>query len=201
MHRTFISYHHANDQYYKDELLAFNAVHGIFIDHSVDTGDVSDNLNDAQIRELIRDEYLRDSTVTILLAGKETKKRKHVDWEIYSSMHDGKINKRSGVLVINLPNVNCPYFTTRHSHEKEKVYPDTTDWISIDTRAEYESRYPHMPARIIDNLVREEAKVSVVNWDRIENDPSALAFLIDATFKDKTKCQYDLSRPLRRANS
>ena len=80
--------------------------HGIFIDQSVDTGDISDELCDEAIREKIRDDYLRDSTVTIVLVGLETKRRKHVDWEIYSSMIDGKKNKKSGILAVNLPSTN-----------------------------------------------------------------------------------------------
>ena len=101
MHKVFISYHHANDQYYKECLVNMGKYYEIFIDRSVDTGDISDNLTDQAIREKIRDEYLRDSTVTIVLVGLETKRRKHVDWEIYSSMIDGKINKKSGILVVN----------------------------------------------------------------------------------------------------
>ncbi len=76
MHKVFISYHHANDQYYKEMLLALNTRHDIFLDQSVDTGDIDDDLDDSRIRELIRDEYLQDSTVTILLVGTETKNRK-----------------------------------------------------------------------------------------------------------------------------
>lgn len=98
-HKVFISYHHLNDQAYKESLLEWNKNNNydIFIDASVDTGDIDDNLSDASIREKIRDEYLSDSTVTILLVGTETKNRKHVDWEIYSSMYDGQVNKKSGV--------------------------------------------------------------------------------------------------------
>ena len=79
-HKVFISYHHANDQWYKEELVRIGENNNIFVDRSVDTGDIPDNLSDEQIREKIRDEYLRDSTVTILLVGEETKYRKHVDW-------------------------------------------------------------------------------------------------------------------------
>lgn len=201
MHSVFISYHHANDQYYKEQLLALNTRYGIFLDQSVDTGDIDDDLDDSRIRELIRDEYLQDSTVTILLVGTETKNRKHVDWEIYSSMYDGKVNKKSGILIVNLSTVNCTHCTATHAGEKERVYPDITNWTSIDSRTEYESRYPYMPARIIDNLLKKDAKVSVVNWSRIENDPDALSFLIDATFNDRASCNYDLSRPMRRADS
>ena len=123
-HKVFISYHHANDQFYKEELLKLNKIYDIFIDSSVDTGDIDENLEDKKIREIIRDQYLRDSTVTILLVGTNTKNRKHIDWEIYSSMYDGIVNKKSGILVINLPSVNCNYFTATHNKEKELVYPE-----------------------------------------------------------------------------
>ena len=81
--KVFISYHHSNDQIYKDSLIKFNDENKIFIDMSVDTGDIDDQLTDETIRQKIRDEYLKNSTVTILLVGTETKYRKHIDWEIY----------------------------------------------------------------------------------------------------------------------
>ena len=59
MHKVFITYHHENDQWYKERLLDLNYEHNIFIDRSVDTGDISDNLNDESIRRIIRDKYLR----------------------------------------------------------------------------------------------------------------------------------------------
>ena len=80
MHKVFISHHHDNDQWYKEELVRFGEQNKIFIDQSVDTGDISDGLSDEYIRELIRDKYLRDSTVTIVLVGTETRRRKHMDW-------------------------------------------------------------------------------------------------------------------------
>ncbi len=200
MHKVFISFHH-DDQYYKNRLLEINFIHKIFIDGSVDIGDISDDLDDNAIRQKIRDEYLKETCVTILLIGQGTKNRKHIDWEIYSSMYDGIVNKKSGVLIINLPSIYCNYFTSSHSGEKEKLYPYITEWISISKRSEYESRYPYMPERIIDNLLNKESKISVVDWTKIENNPSILSFLIESTFNDRTGCNYDLSRPLRRANS
>lgn len=202
MHKAFISYHHANDQVYKDCLVQMGENHEIFIDRSVDTGDISDDLTDQAIREKIRDEYLRDSTVTIVLVGQETKRRKHVDWEIYSSMIDGKVNKKSGILVVSLPSIaaNCSIYVS-HSGEKKAVYPDIHVWQTLTSRSEFESYYPYMPDRIIDNLVEPKATVSVTNWSRIENSPYNLQFLIDAAFKDRAKCDYDLRRPMRRNNS
>lgn len=200
-HKIFISYHHANDQWYKEELLRLNEVHNIFIDQSVDTGGIDDNLEDQRIREIIRDDYLKDSTVTILLVGTETKNRKHIDWELYSSMYDGQKNKKSGILIVNLPSTDCAYYTASHSGEKERIYPEIENWMSIDDRSEYERRYPYLPARIIDNLLIIGAKISVINWDKIINDIEGLRFLINKTFEERTNCEYDLSRQMRRANS
>lgn len=201
-HKVFISYHHANDQVYKESLLRLNEQHDLFIDASVDTGDIDEDLDDETIRQKIRDEYLRDSTVTILLVGLETKRRKHIDWEIYSSMYNGKVNKQSGVLVINLPSTGCKYFTAAHGdEEKRRVYPECTSWTSISSRSEYEKRYPYVPDRVIDNLCKKGAKVSVTNWDRVVEDVERLRFLINVTFNDRAQCDYDLSRSMRRANS
>ncbi len=202
MHKVFISYHHANDQAYKEELLRLNRTYLMFIDGSVDTGDISDDLDDQAIRQKIRDEYLRDTTVTILLVGTETKNRKHVDWELYSSMFDGKVNKKSAVIVIMLPSTGCTYYTVAHGDkEKQRLYPNNSSWMTIDSRVEYEKRYLYLPDRIIDNLVTKKAKISVTNWNIIANDLGALEFLVNAAFDDKATCEYDLSRPMLRRDS
>ena len=96
-HKVFISYHHANDQWYKNELEKMNDVFDIFVNRSVSLGDIDEEEEPQKIREIIRDEYLRDTSVLILLVGTETKNRKHVDWELYSSMRDSPRNGKSGV--------------------------------------------------------------------------------------------------------
>ena len=53
MHKVFISYHHANDQWYKNRLIEFGESFSLFIDRSVDTGDIPETWNDQQIREKI----------------------------------------------------------------------------------------------------------------------------------------------------
>ncbi|MFU2078373.1 TIR domain-containing protein [Avibacterium endocarditidis] len=201
-HKIFISYHHENDQWAKEKLLKLNEKYNIFIDGSVDTGDINNELNDQTIRTKIRDEYLKDSTVTILLVGTETKNRKHIDWELYSSMHDGTVNKKSGILVIQLPSTNPQYWRAAHGDtEKKEIYPSTTHWIRINSREEYGKRYPFLPDRIIDNLLTENVKISVTRWCDLISYPEKLRLLIDLTFKDKDSCQYDLGRQMRRNNS
>ena len=74
MHKVFISYYHKKDQYYKNKLVELGEQNSIFIDASVDTGDISDDLSDERIREIIRDEYLRSrlkTPVSILSAKKK----------------------------------------------------------------------------------------------------------------------------------
>lgn len=160
-HKVFISYCH-NDQQYKEELVALGKVYDIFIDKSVDTGDISENQTDEQIRTEIRDKYLRDSAVTIVLIGTDTKYRKHVDWEIHSSMYDGKFNKRSGILAVNLPTLPRSERGVRapHNGEKVAVYPDIEYWTSLDSREKSANQYPHMPDRLLDNLNNNRAKIS-----------------------------------------
>ncbi len=199
MHKVFVSYYHANDQYSKESLVKFANQNQIFIDASVDTGDISDELSDQSIREKIRDEYLRDSTVTIVLAGTETRQRKHVDWEIYSSMFDGSINKKSGILVIDLQTASNNLVMAPHGQSEKDLYPDITNWTSVSTRAEYERRYPHFPDRIIDNLIAPEASIAVIPWNRV--NVTTLRPLVEFAFAGRASCTYDLSQPMRRINS
>tara|TARA_R110000850_G_scaffold52021_1_gene126111 strand:- start:1365 stop:2006 length:642 start_codon:yes stop_codon:yes gene_type:complete len=203
MQKVFISFHHANDQGYKDLLIGLNEQYGIFDDVSVNTHNIADDLPTQTIRQIIRDDYLRDSTVTIVLVGTDTRRRKHVDWEIKSSMIDGSVNKKSGILVINLPSTGATSYHVAHDNhgEKVKLYPEISNWRTIDERTEYERLYPHMPDRIIDNLLAQTARISVVNWDKIDGYPENLRFLIEATAADSGLAKYDLARPMRMANS
>jgi len=201
-HKVFISYHHANDEKYKTDLLDINERVGVFIDESVDTGDIDPDLSDETIRVKIRDEYLRDSSVTILLVGTETATRKHIDWELYSSMIDGQVNKKSGLVVIQLPSTNPQYFTAAHGDDEKKLlYPEISSWCSIDSRSEYERRYPYLPARIIDQLLAEGVKVSITQWTRLGENPENLALLIDYAYSGRAANNYDLSRTMKKRNS
>lgn len=100
-HKVFVSYHHANDQYYRNKFEhIFSVQHPIMISKSVQIGDIDTNLKTDTIRQKVRNEYLRDSTVTVVLIGTETWKRRHVDWEIGSSIRRTGSNPRSGLLGI-----------------------------------------------------------------------------------------------------
>lgn len=197
MRRVFISYHHRNEQYLKEHLLQLNSHHGIFVDCSVDTGDIDDDLEPQVIRQTIRRNYLSESTVLMLIVGRETKYRKHVDWELYSSMYNGTNFGRSGVVVLLAPDCESDYFSAPFDELKSTFYPNVSNWISIDSREEYERRYPHLPPRIIDNLLKRNSKISVTNWSKVANDPEKLRLLIECAHNARTTCEYDMSRTMR----
>ena len=200
-HKVFISYHHAYDQQYKNDLEVMNDEYGIFINRSVALGDIDDSKDAQTIREIIRDDYLRDTSVLILLVGLETKNRKHVDWEVFSSMRNSIKNKKSGILVVNLPSIGTTHIRSTHGEaEKIQIHPHIRSWQSIDDRAAFEARFPYMPARIIDNFMKTDSYISVVNWDQIYQHPENLKKLIELTYEDRDKCVYDMSRPMRMRN-
>lgn len=105
-HKCFVSYH-VDDV---DEVTAFLDEFGSeFIARSVGVtqdDDFVDSTDPEYIKRRIREVYLTDSTVTIVLAGRCTWARKFVDWEISSSLRDDSVNKRSGLLAMPLPSMN-----------------------------------------------------------------------------------------------
>lgn len=174
---------------------------GLINDISVNTGDIDDSLSSETIRIKIRDEYLRDSSVTILLCGEETRFRKHVDWELKSSMINGPINKRSGILVIDLPTSSSPSWYTSFHGEAELIYPDYQgEWNTQMTLADFEAAYPDMPRRILQNLAKPGVLISVAPWDRVYGYAERFSFLLQNTAEAGPSNEYDLSRPMRRKN-
>jgi len=136
-HKVFISYHHARDEEYKIAFeRRFGDVFGAIVLGSVSDGDIDPNLPTETIRQKIRDEYLRDTSVTVVLIGAETWQRKHIDWEIGSSVRHTEYNPRSGLLGILLP-----------------TYPRTNP-------TKYNPRT--IPPRLYDNIKCEFA--AIYNW-------------------------------------
>ena len=118
--KVFISYHHADDQEYKDRLV--RALDSKFVDKSVSQGDIHDeSLPLDEIRWRIRDDHIADATVTIVLIGPCTWQRKHVDWEISASIIDRRNNQRCGLLGLLLP--THPDYHKRSSDRNPRLLP------------------------------------------------------------------------------
>ena len=100
--KVFVSFHE-DDIARKEEFVRL--MRNRIIDKSVDTRDIDDtDMKTTRVRQIIRDDYIRDASVTIVLIGPCTWQRKHVDWEIGSSLRKTKKNSRCGLLGILLPN-------------------------------------------------------------------------------------------------
>ena len=108
------------------------------VDRSVEDGDIDPNSKIATTRQKIRDDFIADATVTVVLIGPCTWQRKHVDWEIGSSLRKTKKNSRCGLLGILLP---------KHPDFEEENYD------------------PHLiPPRLADNCGDDDPYASIYNW-------------------------------------
>ncbi len=144
-HKVFISFHH-DDQEYKDRFV--REMGHSFVDESVADGDIDDTrLQTDTIRQEIRDQFIADATVAVVLIGPCTWQRKHVDWEIGSSLRDTRNNPRCGLLGILLP--NHPDFGTGSYH------------ASL------------IPPRLADNCTGDDPFARIYNWRKL--NPEAIA--------------------------
>jgi len=103
-HKVFISYHRPNDEAYKKRFIDLlgNAYESI-IDHPVTDHDFENSLPAYRLQRRIRDNYISDATVTVVLTGQESWKQKHIDWEISASLRDTQYNSHTGLVGILLP--------------------------------------------------------------------------------------------------
>ena len=84
--KVFISYHHRNDQGWYDRFSTlYSSNLELFSDNSLDR--VIDSDNSEYLNRTIREECIFGSSITIVLCGAETGKRRWVDWEIYSTLY------------------------------------------------------------------------------------------------------------------
>ena len=108
-HKCFVSYHSDDTEEAADFV---ESLEPVFIPRAIGVSEEDDIIESTDvdyIRDTIRTNYLRDSTVTIVLVGRCTWARKFVDWEIYSSLRDGKIARHNGLLGILLPSASSPF--------------------------------------------------------------------------------------------
>ena len=162
-HKVFASFHH-KDEVYKN---AFVKMMGSdIVDRSVSDGDIDDShLATDTIRRKIRDEFIRDATVTVVLVGRCTWQRKHVDWEIGSSLRATKLNSRCGLLGLLLPS-----------------HPDHTQ----------DTYRPHLiPPRLADNAQEVDPYASIYNWT---TDSYSIRRWIHAAFERRRGASPDNSR-------
>ena len=100
--KVFIS-HYKGD---RDEVDAFiRSYSSVFIPKVLGANDNDEFINSTStdyVMQRIREKYLGDSTVTIVLIGRCTHSRRYIDWEIKSSLRQGQ-STPNGLIGILLP--------------------------------------------------------------------------------------------------
>ena len=104
MRNVFVSYSHRLDQSDADDFRRkFGDSGMVFSDRSLENLDIG-YLSDDTIKDNYIRPKIRQSSVTIVLIGKDTGGRWWVDWEIYFSLRKSAGNERNGILGILIPN-------------------------------------------------------------------------------------------------
>ena len=135
---VFISHHDADREYKKRFIQMMG---DLIVNTSVDEDDIDDtDLARETIRQEIRDGYIRQASVTVVLIGPCTWQRMHVDWEIHSSIRNTDYNRRCGLLGIWLP---------EHPDYRSDNYNDRL-----------------MPARLADNIKKDDPYAQLYDWPR-----------------------------------
>jgi len=105
-HKVFISYHHDDQDEVVEFANTFDKERDVFIARALGTDvsqDIIDSNDTAYVMRRIRELYLVDSTVTIVMIGKCTWARRYVDWEVQASLRHGRTVTPNGLLGIVLP--------------------------------------------------------------------------------------------------
>ncbi len=171
-HKVFLS-RHDSDRKYVDRFVEMMADH--IVDRSVHDDDIDDrNLPIDEIRRRIRDDFIADATVTVVLIGPCTWQRKHVDWEISASLTDTRKNPRCGLLGLRLP--SSPDF-------RNEVYD------------------PHLiPPRLWDNCRGKDPFAKVYRWSGSTNQVNSIRRWIDQAFRRRSGTPPNNSRRQYRNN-
>ena len=136
-HKVFISYHHDLDEEWKARFVRMMG--NRIIDKSIYVGEIVDtNSPTADTLRQIREEYMSEATVAVVLVGPRTWQRKFVDWEIGAALRDTAMNPRCGLIGILLPT---------HSDFGESLH---------DPRL--------IPPRLADNCIGDSPFAKIVNW-------------------------------------
>ena len=145
--KCFISYHHADQDAVNQFVRDFDHAHDCFIARGLGEempGDVINSNNTDYVMGKIRERFLRDSTVTIVLMGRCTWARRYVDWEIQSSLRQGLVTTPNGLFGIKLPTFSGT-FPERFNKNL------SSDWPRLDCYARHMD-YPNSTASLVDAI-------------------------------------------------
>lgn len=142
--KCFISYHHADQNEVDDFVRTFDHERNLFIARGLGNEMSQDIINSTDtdyVMRRIRELYLSDSTVTIVMLGKCTWARRYVDWEIQASLRSGATVTPNGLLAIKLPsfpkaNGEFPYRLNENLKQSDKQVDCYARWMNYPTSSQ-----------------------------------------------------------------
>jgi len=137
--KAFISYHRDDRKEVDDFVHTFDRERKVFISRVLGVDmeqDIIDSMDTDYVMSRIRQLYLKDSTVTIVLIGNCTWARRYVDWEIQASLRRGEKVTPNGLLGIKL-----------RSYKDGTAYPDrlNKNLLQDDKQADCYARVMNYP--------------------------------------------------------
>lgn len=155
--KVFISYHHKDQAWVDNFRNTFSSVYDLFTDCSLDQAIDSNNL--LYINRTIREDYITGSSITIVICGTDTWRRKCVDWEIYSTLDKGHA----------LLGVTLPHNREWRNGQQIRVVPDR---LHKNIEAGYAHWVDWAPdAQMLKNAI--ELSLSLSNTNKHLKDNSA----------------------------
>ncbi len=118
--KVFISFHQSDRSEADTFIYRWSVQEKVFISKALGVSmnpDLIDSGNPEYVMSKIRENYLEDSSVTIVLIGKCTHSRRYVDWELKSSLRQGLFYTPNGVLGIVLPSCGQPIYVPQRFYE------------------------------------------------------------------------------------
>jgi hypothetical protein len=165
-HKCFVSYHHVDQGEVDNFIRTFDHERNAFIARGLGEEMADDIINSDDtnyVMQRIRELYLKESTVTLVMMGKCTWARRYVDWEIQASLRHGETTTPNGLLGIKLPShpksggqfPNRLNINLKQSDDQEDCYarwmeyPQRSDSLANNIDAAFDRRFSH--AKWIDN--------------------------------------------------
>lgn len=214
MARIFVSFHHKLNQKHADLIRQIIKKYN-HIDITLNEGNKIDNeesLTDEQIRQKIRDKFLKDVDVTIVIVGSDSKNRKHIDWEIRSTIHKFENHRDSGIVVINVIDTKYSWILDDELVKKydatsinERSWPEKIDKKEIEW----------LPERLVNSMCTnysyqdclnknyKHAVFPIIEYKKIKenNELLNLAIRQALNFKRINKGKWDTQTKMRRKNN
>jgi hypothetical protein len=121
--KCFVSYHHSDATAVNSFIDKFGP--GNFIKRGITMPEeVVDSTDTDYVMRRIRELYIKDSTVTIVLVGKCTWARRFVDWEVQASLRKPANGLPNGLLAILLDRSLRPALPNRVKLNKDSGYAE-----------------------------------------------------------------------------